>query len=732
MSSKIFRAGVISLPLLAVSAAYGADSSEQKPQVLSTVRINAEVKDQGYKAESSTSTAKTDTPLRDVPQSISVLTRQTLDDLNVQNIGDAVQYVPGVGTAQGEGNRETPIIRGNTSTGDFFLDGMRDDVQYYRDLYNIERLEVLKGANGALFGRGGVGGLINRVSKEAGFDPVRGMTLQFGSNSNKRVTTDVGQTFTDSVAFRVNGMYEDSDSYRDDVTLKRYGVNPTLTWRASDATRATFGVEYFHDERVADRGVSSYLGRPLETDAGTFFGDPVQSPTYATVKMANLMVEHRFSDTVVLRNRTRYGDYEKFYQNVFPGTVNTTTTVNPTGLPAGSYAAGSIVQISAYNNATDRKNVFNQTDLNFVLNTGAVTHKFLTGLELGRQETENFRSTGFFDSVAVGTTTVNALLTNPRTTFPLSWRQNGTDADNSGTAKIAALYLQDEIAFNPRFTVIAGLRYDNFKVDLRNNRTAQDFSSKDNLLSPRLALVYKPAEALSLYTSYTLTYQPRAGDQLASLSATNSALDPEEFKNYEVGLKWDATENLAFTAALFKLERTNVAVADPTAGTPGGPPAGTLMLVGGQENKGVELGLAGNVTDQWSIIAAATYQDAEISSNQSGTVLQGARLSGLPKTNFSLWNRYDLSSSWGFGLGIVNRAEIFAATENLSPGAVNVTLPSFTRVDGAVYFAMNDRWHAQLNVENLLDKEYFQFANSNTNITPGSPRAARVVVTAQF
>lgn len=729
MSSKIFRAGVISLPLLVVSAAYGADSSEQKPQVLNTVRVQGDVG--SYKAEAA-ATAKTDTPLRDVPQSISVLTRQTLDDLNVQNIGEAVQYVPGVGTAQGEGNRETPIIRGNSSTGDFFLDGMRDDVQYYRDLYNIERLEVLKGANGALFGRGGVGGLINRVSKEAGFDPVRGMTLQFGSNSNKRVTTDAGQAFTDSVAFRVNGLYEDSDSYRDDVTLKRYGVNPTLTWRASDATRATFGVEYFHDERVADRGVSSYLGRPLDTNASTFFGDPAQSPTHATVKMANLMVEHRFSDTVVLRNRTRYGDYEKFYQNVFPGIVNTATTVNPAGLPAGSYAAGSIVQVSAYNNATDRKNVFNQTDLNFVLNTGAVTHKFLTGLELGRQETDNFRSTGFFDSVAVGTTVVNALVTNPRTTFPLNWRQNGTDADNSGTAKITALYLQDEIAFNPQFTVVGGLRYDSFKVDLRNNRTAQDFSSKDNLLSPRLALVYKPAEALSLYTSYTLTYQPRAGDQLASLSATNSALDPEEFSNYEVGLKWDATENLAFTAALFKLERVNVAVADPTAGTPGGPPAGTLMLVDGQENKGIELGLAGNVTDKWSVMAAATYQDAEISSNQSGTVLQGARLSGVPKTNFSLWNRYDLSSSWGFGLGIVNRAEIFAATENLTPGATNVTLPSFTRVDGAVYFAMNERWHAQLNVENLLDKEYFQFANSNTNVTPGSPRAARVVVTAQF
>ena len=297
------------------------------------------------------------------------------------------------------------------------------------------------------------------------------------------------------------------------------------------------GVEYFHDERIADRGVSSYLGRPLDVDPSTFFGDPAQSPTDTTVKMANALVEHRFSETMVLRNRTRYGDYDKFYQNVFPGAVNTTTTA---GNPPGT-----VVSISAYNNAMNRQNLFNQTDLNFTVSTGAVQHKLLTGVELGRQETDNFRNTGFFDTVAPGRTSVDVPISNPRTTLPLSWRQNATDADNEGTAKIAALYVQDEIVLSPQFQVLAGLRYDNFQVDFRNNRTATNFSSKDDLFSPRLALVYKPIEPLSLYASYSLTYQPRAGDQLSSLSATNESLDPEEFKNFEIGAKWDALSNLA-------------------------------------------------------------------------------------------------------------------------------------------------------------------------------------------
>ena len=156
------------------------------------------------------------------------------------------------------------------------------------------------------------------------------------------------------------------------------------------------------------------------------------------------------------------------------------------------------------------------------------------------------------------------------------------------------------------------------------------------------------------------------------------------------------------------------------------------MLVDGQRNQGVELGVTGNLTDRWSVIGAYTHQDGEITSTQSLTVMDGATLANLPRNMFSLWNRYDFSSAWGVGLGVIRKADLFAATEDLATPANNVTLPSFTRVDAAVFFNFSDRWRAQLNVENLLDEDYFQFANSTTNITPGSPRAARVVFTARF
>ncbi len=697
------RHSLISVAVASVLASALAHA-EESPTVLPKVRATADA--ESYSTPFAAAT-KTDTLLRDVPQSISVVTRQTMNDLNMQSIGDAVAYVPGIGMAQGEGNRETPVIRGNSSTGDFFLDGMRDDVQYYRDLYNIEQVEVLKGPNGMLFGRGGVGGLINRVSKQADGQQVRDITLQAGSYDNKRLAVDVGQGLGAGLAFRVNAMYEDSESYRDGVTLERYGINPTVTLQASDATTLTFGVEYFHDERVADRGVSSYLGRPLNVDPETFFGDPARSPTATTVKMANALVEHRFSDTTVLRSRFRYGDYDKFYQNVFPGAVN---------------AAGTTVQISAYNNDTQRQNAFNQTDLIFTIDTGAVQHNFLTGVELGRQETTNFRETGYFGDA----TSTQVPLSNPRTASPITWRQSPSDADNESTAKIAALYVQDEIVLTPKWNIVAGLRYDNFKVDLTNNRTGAKFSSTDNLLSPRLALIHKPVETLSLYASYGLTYQPRAGDQLASLSATNESLDPEEFTNYEIGAKWDASPSLALTAALFRLERANIAIPDPAN------PDTRSILVDGQRNQGIELGVTGSITDQWSIIGAFAYQDGEVTRDQSATVLKGSRLAALPKNTFSLWNRYDFSSTWGVGLGIIRKDDLLAATQNLAPNGVNVTLPSFTRVDAAAYFTFSDRIRAQVNIENLLDKDYYQFAHNNTNITPGSPRAFRATLTTSF
>jgi len=708
LPSLLGIATIMASVLAAAQNAPDPAAASAPPKTLPKVVVSAD-QPEGYKADVSAS-LRTDTLLRDEPASVTVVTRKSIDDQNMQNLADVVRYVPGIGIAQGEGNRDNPVFRGSSSSSDLFIDGMRDDIEYYRDLYNIERVEALKGPNGMLFGRGGVGGVINRVSKQAGFDTFRSATLQGGSYSNGRVSLDLNQPFSDSVALRLNTMYENSDTYRDDVSLERYGINPTMTLRTSEDTRITFGAEYFHDERTADRGVSSFAGRPLQTDPSEFFGDPAQSETHSTVKAISALFEHQFSDRLTLRNRTRYADYDKFYQNVYPGVVN---------------AAGTDVQILAYNNAMQRDNLFNQTDLLFSLESGALKHSLLAGVELGRQVTNNFRNTGFFDTISPTTTSINVPLSDPRTTLPVSFRQSATDADNHGVAKIAAAYVQDQIEFSPHWLATLGLRYDNFQVDFDNHRSGATFSSDDGLLSPRAGIIFKPIEPVSLYASYSLSYQPRAGAQLSSLNLTNEALDPEEFTNYEVGAKWDFLPGLAFTAALYNLERTNVAIADPLDPT-------RSILIDGQRVKGIELGIAGNITQAWSVMGAYAYQDGEVLNNQSATVLKGARLAALPENTFSLWNRYDINPMWGVGLGLIYRDTVLAATENLATPAVNVTLPSYTRVDAAVFFTLNARLRAQLNVENLFDEEYFASANSNTNITPGSPLAARVSVIATF
>ena len=670
---------------------------------LEKFRVNDQ-REKSYSSQRSVTATKTDTALVDVPQATSVVTRELIDDQAMHSIGDITRYVPGAGIAQGEGNRDTPVLRGNATTADFFVDGVRDDVQYFRDLYSVERVEVLKGPNALIFGRGGAGGLINRVTKQANGTATRELALTFGSSRQNRATLDLGAAVTPTLAYRATALFEDADSYRDDVTLRRYGVNPTVAWRIAPRTTLRAGVEHFHDARTADRGVSSFQGRAVTTAAATFFGDPAQSPTRATVNTAYTIFDHSFAGRITLRNHTRFGRYEKFYQNIYPGSVN---------------AAGTTVALSAYNQATDRENLFNQTDVVFPFATGAVRHQILTGLELARQTTDNLRLTGYFTSVSPTTTSLNVPLANPRTTLPVTFLPGATDANNHGVAQTVACYVQDQITVLPQLLAVAGVRLENFSVDFQDRRTAATIASTDHLISPRAGLIYKPAAHLAVYTSYSTSCVPRAGEQLSSLSLTNRSLAPEKFTNYEFGVKWDFHYDLAFTAAAYRLDRLNVAITDPADPT-------QSLLVDGQRARGIELGLTGRVTQNWSVVGGYAYQDGTVKTTQSPTVLAGARLAQLPRHTLSLWNRYDFNPQWGFGLGTIYRDELFTSTDN------TVRLPSFVRFDAALFFRLNARLRAQLNVENLLDRASFASAHSNTNITPGSPRALRLGLTTRF
>jgi catecholate siderophore receptor len=241
------------------------------------------VRNLGYSTVRSRTATKTDTPLRDTPQSISVVTRDVIADQSMQSLGDVVRHIPGVSMGLGEGHRDAPTIRGNSSTADFFVDGMRDDAQYYRDLYNTERLEALKGSNAMIFGRGGLGGVINRVTKEPQWVAGRTFTAEGGSFQHRRTTIDLSQPVSGRSTTRLNGLFEDSHSFRSQGELKRYGVNPTALLALGERTSLQGSYEFFRDDRTVDRGIPSFAGKPLATDRGTYFGDADLSYAHARV-----------------------------------------------------------------------------------------------------------------------------------------------------------------------------------------------------------------------------------------------------------------------------------------------------------------------------------------------------------------------------------------------------------------------------------------------------------------
>jgi catecholate siderophore receptor len=661
-----------------------------------SVTVNAPA---GYTVPAISSATKTPTPLRDVPQAVTVVTKELIHDQMMMSVGDVMRYVPGIGVHQGENNRDQVIIRGNSSSADFFVDGVRDDVQYYRDLYNVDRVEALKGPNAMIFGRGGGGGVVNRVFKEALFMPHYEVGVQGGEYGNKRLTADLDQPVNEKVALRVNGMMEDSGSFRNGVTLNRYGVTPTVTFAASDRTKVVASYEYLNDSRVADRGITSFQGRPVDVDRSTFYGNPADSDVRADVNVASATVEHR-ATSFTLRNRTMVGNYDRGYQNYVPGAV----TPNQQQ-----------VALTAYNNATDRTNLFNQTDLTSIVSTGSLRHTLLAGAEFGRQSTDNFRNTGFFNNTA---TTILVPYSAPTITTPVTYRQSATDADNHVGTNVAATYVQDQVEVSPHLQLLGGVRYDYFDLEYHNNRNGDTLGRVDNLVSPRAGIVYKPVVPVSVYGNYSVSYLPSSGDQFSSLTVITEQVKPEQFTNYEVGAKWDVRPALSLTTAVYRLDRTNTRATDPNDPT-------RIVQTGSQRTNGYELGINGALTPAWKIAGGYAYQNAFVSS-ATAAARAGAIVGQVPRNTFSLWNNYQVHPRVGLGLGVLYRSDMFATIDN------TVVLPAYTRADVAAFVRLTREVRLQLNVENLFDANYYTNADSNTNISFGFPRAVRVGVTTSF
>jgi len=655
----------------------------------------------GYVVQGAIAATKTATPLVDVPQSATVVTRQLMDDQSMQSMADVVRYIPGISIAQGEGNRDQVTIRGNGSSADFFVDGVRDDAQYFRDLYNLDRVEALKGSNALLFGRGGGGGVLNRVTKQPEWRAIRALTLEGGSFDDRRGSIDVGQGLSPAVAARLNAVYENSGMYRDNVSLTRYGINPTVTFApGTKHTRITLAYEYFSDDRTADRGIPSYQGLPIRMGVATFFGNPDINYARARVNAADATITHEFHSGIRLSNHARFSSYSKHYQNVYPGAVD---------------SSGAMVTLSAYNHSTPRRNIFNQTDATYALATGAVHHTLLAGAELGQESSDNVRNTGYFND---STTSILAPVADPTVYTPVSFRQSATDANAHTTATTHSLYFQDHVELSIRWQLVAGVRYDHFGIRYHDNRSNVSLNRSDDMIAPRLGVIFKPATPVSIYASRSVSYLPGAGDQFSTLTATTQGLRPERFTNYEVGAKWDVARRLAFAAALYRLDRTNTRSPDPVDPT-------RMLQTGSQRSTGFELGASGRITSAWMIAGGYSHQNATITSTTTAAPA-GATVALVPRNTLTLWNKVQVSRTIGAGLGVSHRSDMFAAVNN------QVTLPAYTEMDGALYVTLSRSLRAQLYLENLLDVRYYQSANNNNNITPGSPRAVRFSIMTAF
>jgi len=671
-----------------------ADTTAQK---LKPVQIEATRSRSRYRADYTRTATKTSALVRDVPQSITTVSSALVRDQGMKSMADVVRYVPGIAMGQGEGNRDQPTIRGNSTTADFFVDGARDDAQYFRDLYNLERMEALKGSNAMVFGRGGGGGILNRVTKEAHWLTHREVTAEGGTFGERRIAADLQQKMSPFAAARLNTVYERSDLFRNGVSLERSGINPTLSLaNESRSTRFSVGYEYFRDRRTADRGIPSFKGEPVETDPATFFGSADKSFARIGVNTASATLSHD-AGSLQLRNHTRFSDYDKFYQNIYP-----------------SAATASQATLSAYNHGIGRRNIFNQTDATFSSRTGGVLHDLLVGAEVGRQSTDNVRNTGYFGSA----TTVLVPLSDPSYRGDLAFRQSASDADNETTVLTSSLYVQDQISISERLRFIAGARYERVAIDFTDNRASTGRRRTDAMLSPRLGLVMKPVEAASVYANYSVSFLPGSGDQFTTLTDITRALEPERFTNYEAGAKWDVAERLALTAAAYRLDRTNTRSVDPT------DPA-NIIQTGAQRSQGIEVGASGNVTPAWEIAAGAARQSAKIT-HATASSPSGARTPLVPESTLSLWNKYSFTKRLAGAIGVIRQSEVFAAIDN------KVTLPAFTRFDGALFAGIGFGLRAQVNVENIFNVKYFPTANGNNNISPGSPREARLSITAAF
>jgi catecholate siderophore receptor len=689
--SPLALAIALALPHVPAFAADEADAT------LPTVTVNG-ARDAAYNPTSASSATKIDAPLRDIPQTVNVVPQAVLRDQGVHSMQDVMKNVPGVGLSHGDGQRDQVTIRGFSAIADQFIDGMRDDALYFRDLSNVEQIEVIKGPASVLYGRGSSGGLINRITKKPGIDRNE-VSLTLGSWSQKRGEFDLARKLDDSgVAFRVTGAAEDSDSYRSQQFLKREAFSPSASFRLGADTTLLVQGEYLHDRRLTDFGIPAYRGRPVDVDASAYYGAANardNDVSEARVKAGSFQLEHRFNNDFTLRDNFRYYDYTLDRNNTLVGSVNEATLK---------------ASLNRSNVKRAEDGYFNQLEL--VQKTGM--HQLLYGIEVGKQNKDQlFRTQNNIATVDLFHPVLPVVPLNV-TAAP--------STDNLGILTVASAYVQELATLSQNWKLLAGVRYDDFRQETRERRAGQpNLDRTDRAWSPRAGLVYQPTAAQSYYVSFSKSFQP-SGESFP-LASNNASIEPEKTTNKEVGAKLDLFGGMAsLGASLFRLERTNIKSTDPVTNR--------LLPIGTQRTDGVELTFSGDLGDGWQIVSGYAWLDAEITESitrDDGQLVKGKRPTLTPRNSASLWLSKALGGGFGAGAGMNSVGSRFA-----NPGNT-VTLPGYTTVDAMAYYRAG-AYDIQLNLTNLLDRSYIVAGHGSSKFLnlPGAPRAVQLTARYRF
>ena len=642
---------------------------------------------------------KTPVPIIDVPQSLSIITDVDIRKQGFRELGDIVRYTPGVNQSQGEGHRDSIVFRGVRSTADFYMDGIRDDVQYYRSLYNLEQVEILRGPNALLFGRGGTGGIVNRVTKkgvigetfgsvDAGIDTFGGFDF----------AADYNVEMSDNSALRLNVHNDNLSNHRDYYYGDRYGFNPTLRFQLAPRTTADISYEYANHERFIDRGIPTRNGEPVKALEKITFGGEDVNKTTLDAHILRGILSHEFSDSVKGNLTVHYSDYDKRYTNYY----------------ASGYD-GTLVTMDGYDDPTTRENIIVSANVVSEFETGGAQHILLAGLEYIDTTNNNFRYNTFWTTTSDDNEVFNV-------TRPMDFSINSAGvatrndfladlkARTKSDIEVTSLLIQDQIEVTDSFRVMLGGRFDSFDITVSDLKNSTSQSRKDEEFSPRAGVIFKPQESISIYASYSESFLPRSGEQFKSLSASSAALDPDVYENMEAGVKWDITPSLSFTGAYFESEQVRAARDSIT---------GENVEVVGTQVDGLELQIKGQINEQLFISAGYSYLDGKTS--------KGGEPREIPESTFSVWGTYQVNDQLGLGLGVA-----YQDSQAIGNDKSANRLPSYTRVDLAISYDVSEDLSLQLNVENLTDELYFPHSHSTHQASVGEPINARVSLRRNF